>query len=155
MWKLMQLLGFYGEDDYDDAEDYPEEEPRPRKQLKQQKPSRQRPAAPSGEEDRYPSSTPGLVLFKGVPSEDVKLRLREALKDGAIILLDLHELSQREFEEQGRPFITFMGGVAFARGGHMEFLEPALYLVMPREGMFQEWVEEDPLNDGAFNRQGR
>ncbi len=155
MWKLMQLLGFYGDDDYDDADDYQEEEPRSRKQLKQQRPSRQRPAAPSGEEDRYPSSTPGLVLFKGVPSEDVKLRLREALKDGAIILLDLHELSQREFEEQGRPFITFMGGVAFARGGHMEFLEPALYLVMPREGMFQEWVEEDPLNDGTFNRQGR
>ncbi|MBR1671515.1 MAG: cell division protein SepF [Fretibacterium sp.] len=155
MWKLMQLLGFYGEDDYDDVEEYPEEELRVSRKQKLQKQPRQRSMGPSGGEERYSPSTPKLVLFKGVPSEDIKLRLREALKDGAIILLDLHELSPRDFEEQGRPFITFMGGVAFARGGHMEFLEPALYLVMPREGMFQKWVEEDPLNDGAFDRQGR
>ena len=147
MWNLMQFLGLSGEDDYEEDE-YTEEQPR---QSRKQKPQ------PQGrrKEETYPTA-PGLILFKGVPSDSAKYRLSESLKDGSMVLLDLHELDAREMEEQGRPFITFMGGVAYARGGRIEFIEPAQYLVMPRDGMFEEWVEEGPGNDGAaFNRQGR
>ncbi|MCR5346437.1 MAG: cell division protein SepF [Fretibacterium sp.] len=154
MWKLMQLLGLDGSEGYEGNDDYPEEDFSPRKQQRQRS-SRQKGGASLGGEERSPFSVPRLVLFKGVPSDDVKRRLSDALKDGAIVLLDLHALSQRDFDEQGRPFITFMGGVAFARGGHMEPLESEMYLVVPREGMFQEWVEEGQLNDGTFDGQGR
>ena len=149
MWNLMQFLGFYGDDDdYDEPEDYQEEQVRPRKQK----------TLPQGQKRREPASPAapkGLILFKGIPSENAKFRLSEALREGSIILLDLHELDPRELEEQGRPFITFMGGVAYASGGRIELIEPAHYLVMPRDGIFEEWVEEGPVNDGAFDRQGR
>ena len=147
MWKLMKILGFEGDDDYDDYDEgYGDEPARP--PVKKQKPVRREP---------YPTSAsvPRLVLFKGVPSERMKRRLREAMKEGAMILLDLHELNPREFDEEGLPFITFMSGVAYARGGCTEFIEPAQYLVTPHEGMYDEWFEEEPLNDGAFDRQGR
>ena len=146
MWNLMQFLGF-GDDDYEGSEAYSEEQSRPSRKQKPQSQGKRK-------EDMYPMA-PGLILFKGVPSEGNKFKLSEALRDGTMILLDLHELDAREMEEQGRPFITFMGGVAYARGGRIEFIEPAQYLVMPRDGMFEEWVEEGPGNDGAFNRQGR
>ena len=142
MWKLMtKILGFEGEDDYRD--DY-EDDARP--VVKKQGQARR---------EAYPAASRKLVLFKGVPSEGIKRRLSEAMKDGTMILLDLHELNQKEFEEEGRPFITFMSGVAYARGGRTEFIEPAQYLVTPHDGMFEEWVEEEALNDGAFDRQGR
>ena len=147
MLNLMQFLGFYGDDDYDESEEYSGDQSR---QVRKQKPQSQG----KRKEESYPA-TPGLILFRGVPSENAKYKLSESLKDGAMILLDLHDLDAREMEDQGRPFITFMGGVAYARGGRIEFIEPAQYLVMPRDGMFEEWVEEGPANDGAFNRQGR
>jgi FtsZ-interacting cell division protein YlmF len=143
----MQFLGLYDNEDYEESDEYSEEQSRMARKQKPQTQARRK-------EESYPAS-PGLILFKGVPSDSAKYRLSESLKDGAMILLDLHELDAREMEEQGRPFITFMGGVAYARGGRIEFIEPAQYLVMPRDGMFEEWVEEGPGNDGAFNRQGR
>ena len=146
MWNLMQFLGFDNED-YEEPEEYSEESARIARKQKPQNQGKRR-------EEAYPAS-PGLILFKGVPSEGNKFKLSEALRDGIMILLDLHELDAREMEEQGRPFITFMGGVAYARGGRVEFIEPAQYLVMPRDGMFEEWIEEGPGNDGTFNRQGR
>lgn len=145
MKKLMQILGFYGDDDYEDTEEYSEEQPKVSRKMSRGK----------RREEIHNSVSPKLVFFKGVPSEHVKLRLRDALLGGGMILLDLHELDQREFEEEGRPFINFMGGVAFAHMGRMEFIEPALYLVTPHEGMFEEWVEEGTGNDGPFDRQGR
>ena len=98
---------------------------------------------------------PGIVLFKGIPSERRKLQLRDALLEGVMVLMDLHDLDARQFEEEGRPLINFMGGVAFAHKGRMEQVGPALYLVMPRGDMFEDWAEEEPLNDGTFDRQGR
>ena len=144
--RLMQVLGFYGDDDYvDESEDY---------EVEEQRTAAKRPNARRRDEP-HPVSAPRLVFFKGVPSESIKLRLRDALLNGIMVLLDLHELDPREFEEEGRPFINFMGGVAFAHKGRMEYIEPAMYLVTPHEGMFEEWVEEEPLNDGTFDRQGR
>ena len=58
-----------------------------------------------------------------------------------MILIDLHELDQREFEERGREFIMFWNGIAFARKGEMKFIEPAQYLVTPRTEMFEIWPE--------------
>ena len=72
-----------------------------------------------------------------------------------MILLDLHELDLQSFEEIGRPFINFMGGVAFAHKGRMEFIEPAFYIVTPHEGMFEEWTKEKLGNAGSFDRQRR
>ena len=146
MWNLMQFLGFDGED-YEESEEYSVEPSRVARKQKPQGQGKRR-------EESYPASS-GLILFKGVPSDANKFKFSEALRDGIMILLDLHELDAREMEEKGRPFITFMGGVAYARGGRIEFIEPAQYLVMPRDGMFEEWIEEGPGNDGAFNRQGR
>ena len=49
-----------------------------------------------------------MVFFKGVPSEEIKLKLRDALLDGVMILLDLHDLDPQSFEKEGRPFINFI-----------------------------------------------
>lgn len=145
MKKLMQFLGFYGDEDYEDEADDYLEPPRsaPRAGKKREESKNIRPPAPLR-----------MVFFRGVPSEGVKLRLRDALLDGVMVLLDLHELDDRQFEEEGRPFIDFMGGVAFAHKGRMEYIKPALFVVSPHEGMFEEW-EEETGDVGAFDRQGR
>lgn len=137
MRKLLQLLGFYGdeyEEDSDDFVNYEEEAPRGSK-----KPGR------GGRKDEAPRGktvTPRLVFFKGVPSEDIKLRLRDVLLDGSMILLDLQGLDAERIEE-GRNFINFMGGVAFAHKGLMERIGPSLFVITPREGMLQWWAEEE------------
>lgn len=141
----MQILGFYGDEDYDDSEEHYGERPQSfKKTLQGKKREEIRPQAPLR-----------MVFFKGVPSEEIKLRLRDILLEGVMVLLDLHELDPQSFEEEGRPFINFMGGVAFAHKGRMEFIEPALYIVTPHEGMFEEWAEEALENAGSFDRQGR
>ena len=136
---LMKFFGFENdEDDYDDSDDYTEE--RPRKQSSSRKESTSR--SSSGEKNLAASGK--LILFNGVASDSDKRRLREAFNSGAMILIDLHTLNQREFEEDGKDFITFMGGVAFARNGELKFIEPAQYLVTPRADMFEVWPEEVP-----------
>ena len=130
---FMKFFGFENdEDDYDDSDDY-KEEPRKKPQPRKETSSR----ASSGN-----TSAPGkLILFNGVASDSDKRRLREAFNSGAMILIDLHTLNQREFDEDGKDFITFMGGVAFARNGELKFIEPAQYLVTPRSDMFEVWPE--------------
>ena len=131
---LMKFFGFENdEDDYDDSDDYKEDSRR--------KPSRK----DSSSKTSSGSSTSGgkLILFKGVASDTDKRRLRDAFNNGAMILIDLHELNQREYDEAGNDFITFMGGVAFARNGELKFIEPAQYLVTPRADMFEIWPEQE------------
>ncbi len=132
---LMKFFGFENdEDDYDDSEDYKEE-------------PRRKPSPSRKENTRSSSGSSGaggkLILFNGVASDNDKRRLREAFNSGAMILIDLHTLNQREFDEDGKDFITFMGGVAFARNGELKFIEPAQYLVTPRPDMFEVWPEEE------------
>lgn len=131
----MNLMKFFGfetdDDDYDDNDDYTEDT-RTRKS-----PSRQARSG-SGKANAHGK----LILYKGIATEADKRKLRDAFNDGAMILIDLHELNQREFDEGGKDFITFMGGVAFSRNGKLEFIEPAQYLVTPREDMFEKWTEE-------------
>ncbi len=130
---LMKIFGFDSEeDDYDENDDYPTEERR--------KPSRQRREGSS----RSGSAGNGkLILFNGIASDSDKIKLREAFNDGAMILIDLHELTQIEFEQAGgKDFITFMGGVAFARNGVLIPIEPSQYLVAPRAEMFEVWPIE-------------
>jgi len=76
----------------------------------------------------------GLILFKGLPSTEDKLRLREALLDGCIILLDLSGVTPERIED-GRQFITFMHGVSFANNGEFDRLSPRLFYVSPHPGM--------------------
>lgn len=136
MRKLLQLFGFYGdeyEEDGDDYLDYEEEQPRPVKKTK----SVRREEPPRGR-----TLPPKLVFFKGVPSEEIKLKLRDVLLDGAMVLLDLQGL-ERERIEEGNNFINFMGGVAFAHKGLMERIGPSLFVITPREGMLQWWAEEE------------
>ena len=136
----MKFFGFEtDEDDYDDYDDTPEEKRAPRKQ-------------PSGKREgqaRTPSGSTNaagrLIIYNGIANDADKRRLREAFNDGAMILIDLHLLNQREFEEEGKEFITFMGGVSFARGGEIKFIEPAQYIVTPRAGMFEIWPEGGEL----------
>ncbi|MBQ3403553.1 MAG: cell division protein SepF [Synergistaceae bacterium] len=135
----MNIMKFFGfdtdDDDYDEDDGYTEE-----KRRKQ--PSRREP--PSRSSTSGNSNAAGkLILFNGVASDNDKRRLREAFNNGAMILIDLHEMNQREFEEAGKDFITFMGGVAFARNGEMKFIEPSQYLVTPRSEMFEVWPEEE------------
>jgi FtsZ-interacting cell division protein YlmF len=127
-------LGFYG-DDYEEEEDeyldYEEEQPRAARKVKGKK-----------EDPRKKAETPKLIFFKGVPSEGIKLRLRDALLEGAMVLLDLHGLPADRVDE-GRIFINFMGGVAFAHKGLIERISSSLFLITPREGMLQWWAEEE------------
>ena len=133
----MNLMKFFGfetdDDDYDDSEDYAEEK-------RSRKPSPAR-----GGQSRMSAGNPNaagrLIVYNGIANDNDKRRLREAFNDGAMILIDLHLLNQREFDEQGKDFITFMGGVAFARNGEIKFIEPAQYLVTPRADMFEIWPE--------------
>ncbi len=130
---FMKFFGFENdEDDYDDSDDYKEE---PRKKSPSRKDSSSRPAAGN------PNAGGKLILFNGIASDSDKRRLREAFNNGAMILIDLHTLNQRDFDEDGKDFITFMGGVAFARNGELRFIEPAQYLVTPRSDMFEVWPE--------------
>jgi FtsZ-interacting cell division protein YlmF len=78
----------------------------------------------------------GLILFKGLPSTEDKLQLREALLDGCIILLDLSGVPSERIEE-GRQFITFMHGVSFANNGEFLKLAPRIFSVSPHPGMVQ------------------
>ena len=133
---LMKFFGFENdEDDYDDSDDY-KEEPR-------RKPSPSRKDSSSRQQSGSSSASGKLILFNGVASDSDKRRLREAFNNGAMILIDLHTLNQREFDEDGKDFITFMGGVAFARNGELRFIEPAQYLVTPRPDMFETGPEEE------------
>ena len=136
----MNIMKFFGfetdEDDYDDYEDPQEEKRTPRKQSTGKR------------ETSSPRSTSGnakaagrLIVYNGIADDNDKRRLREAFNDGAMILIDLHLLNQREFEEEGKDFITFMGGVAFARNGEIKFIEPAQYIVTPKTNMFEIWPE--------------
>ena len=127
----MKFFGFENdEDDYDDSDDY-KEEPR-KKSSRKENLSRTSSGGSAGGK---------LILFNGIASDNDKRRLREAFNSGAMILIDLHTLNQREFDEDGKDFITFMGGVAFARNGELKFIEPAQYLVTPRHDMFEVWPE--------------
>ncbi len=131
---LMKFFGFENdEDDYDENDDYKEE---PRKKSSRKETS-------SRTSSGNPNAGGKLILFNGIASDNDKRRLREAFNNGAMILIDLHTLNQREFDEDGKDFITFMGGVAFARNGELKFIEPAQYLVTPRPDMFEVWPEGD------------
>ena len=131
---FMKFFGFENDDDdYDDDNDYTEDTRSSRK-------------SPTKRESR--SSSQGksnaagrLILYRGVADDNDKRRLRDAFNDGAMILVDLHDLDQRGYEESGKEFITFLGGVAFARNGDRKFIEPAQYLFTPRVDMFEAWPE--------------
>ena len=132
---IMKIFGFENDDDdYDDNDDYQEEKRPPRKS-----PAKSSRSSSQGN----PNASGKLILFNGVATDSDKRRLREAFNNGAMILIDLHTLNQREFDEDGKDFITFMGGVAFARNGELKFIEPAQYLVTPRADMFESWPEEE------------
>ncbi|MDR2180634.1 MAG: cell division protein SepF [Synergistaceae bacterium] len=136
MRKLLQLFGFYGdeyEDNEDEYSDY-EEEPQHRGTKKSKMGKR--------DELRARPVSPKLVFCKGVPSEDIKLRLRDVLLEGAMVLLDLQGLDEERIEE-GRSFLHFMGGVAFAHKGLMERIGPSLFVITPHEGMLQWWPGEE------------
>ena len=129
---FMKFFGFENEeDDYDDSDDYKEE---PRKKSSRKETSSRTSSGVSNAGGK-------LILFNGIASDNDKRRLREAFNSGAMILIDLHTLNQREFDEDGKDFITFMGGLAFAREGELRFIEPAQYLVTPRHDMFEVWPE--------------
>ena len=136
----MNIMKFFGfetdEDDYDDYDDTEEEKRTPRKQS-----SGKREASSSRSSTGSSNAGGRLIIYNGIPDDNDKRRLREAFNDGAMLLIDLHLLNQREFDEEGKDFITFMGGVAFARKGEIKFIEPAQYLLTPRVGMYEIWPE--------------
>ncbi|MBQ7151638.1 MAG: cell division protein SepF [Synergistaceae bacterium] len=126
----MNILRFFGfdndEDDYDDNDGYK------RSTARKDNPSR-----PSG-------NAQGKIIIYNYNSPTLnedKVRLREEFNKGAMILVDLHKLSQREYDEEGKNFITFMCGVSFARNGTMKFIDPAQYLFTPGPGMYEIWPE--------------
>ena len=131
---MKRLLRFFGfdDDEYENGDDGYEEEPPPRTKRTR---GRQ-------EEPRGKSVSPKMVFFQGIPSEEIKLRLRDVLLEGSMVLLDLHGLDA-EHEMEGRNFINFMAGVAFAHKGQSKRIGTSLFVITPREGMFSWWVEED------------
>jgi FtsZ-interacting cell division protein YlmF len=129
-----RFLGFYGDDYEEEDDEYQDYEEEPSRAVKKSRGRK--------EEPRKKSEPPKLIFFKGVPSEGIKLRLRDALLEGAMVLLDLQGLPPERVEE-GRAFINFMGGVAFAHKGLIERIGSSLFLITPREGMLQWWAEEE------------
>ena len=136
----MNIMKFFGfetdEDDYDDYDDTQEEKRTSRKQS-----SGKREASSSRSSSGNNNAAGRIIVYNGIANDNDKRRLCEAFNDGAIILIDMHLLNQREFDEEGKDFITFMGGVAFARKGEIKFIEPAQYLLTPRVGMYEIWPE--------------
>ena len=131
MKKLLRFFGF-DDDEYESDDDAYEEEPQPRGKRNRVR----------QEEARAKSVSPRLVFFKGIPSEEIKLRLRDVLLDGSMVLLDLQDLDA-EYEMEGRNFINFMAGVAFAHKGQSKRIGTSLYVITPREGMLQWSLEEE------------
>ena len=130
---IMKFFGFENDDeDYDDDDSYQEERRTPKKS-----PAKSTRSSSQGN----PNAAGRLIRYKGVAPDADKHRLRDAFNEGAMILIDLNELDQREFEETGKDFITFMGGIAFSRGGKVNFIEPAQYLLTPRADMYETWPE--------------
>lgn len=78
----------------------------------------------------------GIVFFKGLANDDDKLRLRDALLDGCVVIIDLAGITMEQ-KDIGIQFITFMSGVAFANRGEFLKLGPTLFSVSPRMGMVQ------------------
>lgn len=130
---IMKLFGFDSDDDdYDDNDEYEER--------------RKKPVARKENNSRSGSSSGGrLILFnvRTAVSDEDKRRLCDEFNNGVMILIDMHELTQRDYEEFGHNFITFMKGVAFARGGDGRGIDPAQYILTPRTGMFEVWPKED------------
>ena len=129
---IMKLFGFDSdEDDYDDNDDYEER--------------RKKPAPRKENNIRSGSSSGKLILFnvRAAVLDDDKRRLCDEFNNGAMILIDMHELTQRDYEEFGQSFITFMRVVAFARGGDGRSIDPSQYILTPRAGMFEVWPKED------------
>ena len=138
---LMKFFGFDGEDDdYDEGEDYTQEERRSKSSR-----SRREGSQRSGNSSGVSSANNGkLILFNGIASDSEKRKLREAFNNGAMILIDLHDMTQIQYEQAGgKDFITFMGGVAFARNGTLIPVSNTQYLVTPRADMFEVWPLEE------------
>jgi len=125
----MKFFGFENdEDDYEENDNYTED------RRKKSRSPRSSGAAPAGK----------LIVYNynSATLNNDKIHLREEfINNGAMILVDLHDLSQREYDEEGKDFITFMGGLAFARNGDMKFIDPAQYLFTPAGGMSEIWPE--------------
>ncbi|MBQ6773596.1 MAG: cell division protein SepF [Synergistaceae bacterium] len=140
---LMKFFGFDGEDDdYDEGEEYTQEERRKPSRSRREG-SQQRSGNPSGGSS---ANNGKLILFNGIASDNEKRKLREAFNNGAMILIDLHDMTQIQYEQAGgKDFITFMGGVAFARNGTLIPVSNTQYLVTPRADMFEVWpiIEEN------------
>ena len=133
---IMKFFGFDSDDDDYDDDDYQEERRTARKGAGR------REGASRSSSQGNPNAAGRLILYKGVAPDNDRRRLREAFNEGAFILIDLNELDNREYEERGRDFVTFMGGVAFARGGEITLIKPAQYLLSPRADMFEAWPED-------------
>ncbi|MCL1940692.1 MAG: cell division protein SepF [Synergistaceae bacterium] len=97
--------------------------------------------------DRTPPLRNGLILFKGLPSTEDKLQLREALLDGCIILLDLSGVPVEKVED-AKQFLTFMHGVSFANGGEFSKLNKRLFSVSPAPGMVQTVIGSTSKTQG-------
>ena len=129
----MKFFGFENdEDDYDDHDDYTDDR---RSDKKSQPRKREGKSNAAGK----------IIIYNGIANDSDKRRLREAFDNGAMILIDLHKLDQRDFEESGKDFITFMGGIAFGRNGDVKFIEPSQYLMTPRSDMYEIWPEESDV----------
>ena len=91
------------------------------------------------DDEKYERTTPlknGLIFFKGLPSTEDKLQLRESLLDGCIIILDLSGIPSERIED-GKQFLRFMHGVSFANNGEFSKLAPRLFSVSPQPNMVQ------------------
>jgi FtsZ-interacting cell division protein YlmF len=133
----MKFFGFESDDDDYDDDDYQEE-----RRTTPKRGAGRREAASRSSSQGNPNAAGRLVLYRGVAPDNDRRRLREAFNEGAFILIDLNDLDTREFEDRGRDFVTFMGGVAFARGGEIVQIKPAQFLLSPRADMFDSWPED-------------
>ena len=130
----MRFFGFDNdEDDYDDNEDYTQE----REKRKKINRSSSRPSSGS-----YSGGKLVVYNYNKMTLNSDKIYLRDEFDKGAMILVNVNGLTPREYEEDGKDFITFMGGIAFGRGGLMTFIEPAFYLFTPATGMSEIFPKE-------------
>ena len=127
---IMRFFGFDDEDDYDDNEDYTEE--------------RRKKSGRSSRSSGGSNPAGKIIIYKynKATVDTDKIHLRDEFNKGAMILVDLHELTQREYDEEGKDFIMLIGGMAFNRGGVRMFVEPSQYIFTPGPDMCEVWPEE-------------
>ncbi len=85
-----------------------------------------------------PPAKADLVMCRGTVCAGRKEALAEALRSGQMVILDLRGMER----EEGQSVLDFLCGVAFSMRGDVVRVSQAVFLVLPKKTMMEEWEEK-------------